>query len=422
MRPKIEAGYRRWIEHYENRLAYERAMLNEGGGLIAEQQEIQVGGRVLVRGEWVRVLRVNRKDGVVCSVRTTRRYVPVVSAENIRGYEAPTAEEAQQIQDAMKKAPLCNYPGERFATCTQAEWDAIHKDYRGSETREATESTGAHRVRVAIGYRLHLPEPLPTDSPVAANRTHNYWPVFITDAKRKDPPAKAPTPSPASSSLFVNEPDPAAIQQREERRADSLRVDPLAASIQQMQATLREGVKVVAAPQLFPTPAELAARMVEEADIEATQDVLEPSAGTGVICKAILESEPNAKLFAVEVNPSLCELLSQTITPREDAAQGICRNVLQGDFLEQNGNLGTFDRVLMNPPFQDGADIKHIQHAVHMLKPGGRLVAICANGPRQQAILKPLAENSGGWWEDLPAGTFASQGTNVNSALLVIEG
>jgi len=38
----------------------------------------------------------------------------------------------------------------------------------------------------------------------------------------------------------------------------------------------------------------------------------------------------------------------------------------------------------MNPPFENGADIKHIQHAMKMLKPGGRLVAICANGPRQQ--------------------------------------
>ena len=92
-----------------------------------------------------------------------------------------------------------------------------------------------------------------------------------------------------------------------------------------------------------------------------------------------------------------------------------------GDFLEQNGNLGQFDRIVMNPPFENGADIKHIQHAMKMLKPGGRLVAICANGPRQQATLKPLAENSGGWYEDLPAGTFASQGTNVNTALLLIQ-
>jgi hypothetical protein len=52
-----------------------------------------------------------------------------------------------------------------------------------------------------------------------------------------------------------------------------------------------------------------------------------------------------------------------------------------------------------------------------MLKPGGRLVAICANGPRQNDQLKPL-----GTWEVLPADTFKEQGTNVNTALLVVEG
>jgi hypothetical protein len=54
------------------------------------------------------------------------------------------------------------------------------------------------------------------------------------------------------------------------------------------------------------------------------------------------------------------------------------------------------------------------------LKPGGRLVAICANGPRQNAILKPLAKESGGEWEDLPPDTFKSEGTSVRTALLSI--
>jgi hypothetical protein len=51
------------------------------------------------------------------------------------------------------------------------------------------------------------------------------------------------------------------------------------------------------------------------------------------------------------------------------------------------------------------------------LKPGGRLVAICANGPRQQAELRPLATN----WEELPEGTFAEQGTNVRAALMTVQ-
>jgi 16S rRNA G1207 methylase RsmC len=71
----------------------------------------------------------------------------------------------------------------------------------------------------------------------------------------------------------------------------------------------------------------------------------------------------------------------------------------------------------MNPPFERGADIQHIEHARKFVKPGGRLVAICANGPRQRERLMPLATH----WEDLPAGTFKAQGTAVNAALLVID-
>lgn len=57
-----------------------------------------------------------------------------------------------------------------------------------------------------------------------------------------------------------------------------------------------------------------------------------------------------------------------------------------------------------------------------MLKAGGRLVAICAGGPRQERELKPLAEDSGGIREPLPADTFKESGTGVNTVLLTIEG
>src|SRR5258707_7477628 len=72
----------------------------------------------------------------------------------------------------------------------------------------------------------------------------------------------------------------------------------------------------------------------------------------------------------------------------------------------------------MNPPFEDGSDIKHIMHALTMLKPGGKLVAICANGPRQNEKLQPMADT----WEVLPSGTFKEQGTGVRTALLTVSG
>jgi 16S rRNA G1207 methylase RsmC len=77
-----------------------------------------------------------------------------------------------------------------------------------------------------------------------------------------------------------------------------------------------------------------------------------------------------------------------------------------------------FDRILMNPPFERGDDIRHIEHARKFLKPGGRLVAICADGPRQRERLQPIASQ----WRSLPAGTFKESGTMVNTALLVIDG
>jgi len=107
------------------------------------------------------------------------------------------------------------------------------------------------------------------------------------------------------------------------------------------------------------------------------------------------------------------------------AVQVVCADFLAIDtpesFIATNPDasmMGRFDVVVMNPPFDGCADIKHIQHARKMLKPGGRLVAICANGPRQRAALMDEAEH----WEDLPAGTFKAAGTGVNTALLVIRG
>ena len=45
----------------------------------------------------------------------------------------------------------------------------------------------------------------------------------------------------------------------------------------------------------------------------------------------------------------------------------------------------------MNPPFDHGADIRHIDHARRKLNPGGRLVAICAAGPRQRERFEAIA-------------------------------
>jgi hypothetical protein len=110
---------------------------------------------------------------------------------------------------------------------------------------------------------------------------------------------------------------------------------------------------------------------------------------------------------AIEIN----RVLADRLTEEYPLMTTLC-----ADFLQFDRSKYPVDRVIMNPPFINGADIKHIKHALTMLRPGGKLVAICAGGPRQVEQLKPLADT----WEPLPAGTFEESGTGVNSVLLTI--
>ena len=46
MHARVVAFSSRWIEHYDNRLAYERAMLADAGGTIADKTGPEKGGAV----------------------------------------------------------------------------------------------------------------------------------------------------------------------------------------------------------------------------------------------------------------------------------------------------------------------------------------------------------------------------------------
>jgi hypothetical protein len=119
----------------------------------------------------------------------------------------------------------------------------------------------------------------------------------------------------------------------------------------------------------FPTPPAVIDRMLEAADMEDGTTVLEPSAGLGDIVDRVKAEYPHAEIDAVEIRPSLQKILK---------AKG--HGTVGGDFLEFNGNGRQYDRVLMNPPFEGGADMVHVRHAFNLVKPGGRLVAIMSAG------------------------------------------
>jgi phospholipid N-methyltransferase len=168
--------------------------------------------------------------------------------------------------------------------------------------------------------------------------------------------------------------------------------------------------------QFYPTPDWIADRVVEYAELEPHHKILEPSAGKGSLLDAVyrrpFEDCPNNGnlVVIVEMETKFCEGLK---------AKFPCAIVANTDFLKcvpENGK-GEFDRVIMNPPFERGSDVTHILHAMRFLKPGGRLVSVCGNGPKQQEKLQGIATH----WIELPEGSFKESGTMINTAIVVID-
>lgn len=172
------------------------------------------------------------------------------------------------------------------------------------------------------------------------------------------------------------------------------------------------GVKI---PGFFPTPADVVEQMITYAQIEPGMKALEPSAGKGNIVGALLEA--GARVFAVEQSHTLLALLKLKF-----AGKAV---IIAGDFLEIPPD--PVDRVVMNPPFEDGQDMAHVRHAYRFLNDGGRLVAIMSAGTffrddaKTRTFREWLEEVGGEVVEDLPAGTFYHEsGTNVATKMVLI--
>lgn len=167
----------------------------------------------------------------------------------------------------------------------------------------------------------------------------------------------------------------------------------------------------------FPTPQDVVDRiMCQHLWVKDGMTVLEPNAGTGSL--AIPMVKAGAAVTCVEIQPHLAKGLEE---------MQLFRSVVCADFLRQVPEiLGTFDRIVMNPPFDKGLDVDHVSHAVRFLKSGGQLVAIMSAGAefredKRTLRFRTMVERMKGEFYDLPQGSFKESGTNVNTCILVLK-
>lgn len=167
--------------------------------------------------------------------------------------------------------------------------------------------------------------------------------------------------------------------------------------------------------QFYPTPTNLAHRMVEMADIKKGQSVLEPSAGHGAI--AALMADKGAFTCVIELMPENIKIL-----------KGIgFADAIEQDFLTTTVDVtGRFDRIIANPPFSNNQDIDHIKHMFSLLEDGGRIVTIASRSwvtgkQKKQIAFKEWLSSIKAYIEEIDPGIFKSSGTNVGAMLIKIN-
>jgi len=119
------------------------------------------------------------------------------------------------------------------------------------------------------------------------------------------------------------------------------------------------------------TPKEIASRMVEFLDADLSEDILEPSAGTGALALALINAGLKSEnIHLIERHISLCGTLYDNI----DLNGSHISNTCFLDYAQNYRGRKRFKYILMNPPFK--MIHKHIAAAISLLDEGGRIVAL----------------------------------------------
>jgi SAM-dependent methyltransferase len=153
-------------------------------------------------------------------------------------------------------------------------------------------------------------------------------------------------------------------------------------------------------PGFFPTPRSVINKMLSIVDqhIVPGARVLEPSAGLGDIAEAITTTCKGVQVDAIEISPTLCEILRIKQIP-----------VINDDFMLWSLD-NKYDCIVMNPPYENRQAIKHSTKAYQHLKPGGGLVCLMPPIHAETVVDSLMQEGCEAWAvEPVDDGAFNSK-------------
>jgi hypothetical protein len=184
--------------------------------------------------------------------------------------------------------------------------------------------------------------------------------------------------------------------------------------ISSIDELLGNNIKVKKDIQLFETPESIADKLVEYAEIDNYQTILEPSAGRGRIIKSI-QKVCSCQIDYCEINDVNRKYL--------DEIKNI--NFLEEDFLKLKTNK-KYTRILANPPFAKNQDIDHIMKMYELLSEKGILVSISSNHwqmakEKKCQEFRKFIEYTNAEVIELQNGDFKESGTLVKGNIIIIR-
>lgn len=161
--------------------------------------------------------------------------------------------------------------------------------------------------------------------------------------------------------------------------------------------------------QYFATPKNIVLQLIELAELEHSDCVLEPSAGEGAIADEL--SKAVKSVHVIELNPKMYEKLESKF-----------QMSMHQDFLQVEPKE-LYDKVVMNPPFSKQQDVDHILHAYRSLKPNGILVSVVSESPffrnnNKSIQFREWLEENNAEIIELEPGAFKESGTMVKSRIV----
>lgn len=184
--------------------------------------------------------------------------------------------------------------------------------------------------------------------------------------------------------------------------------------------TSGESVNIKKDFQFFATPAKLAERLVELAELNEHDgrgfgSILEPSAGQGAIVKAIHEATGYTSVVGYELMEENRQILKKMHA----------LHIIGEDFLQADES-SKYDYIIANPPFSKNQDIDHIRKMYAVCEDGGRIVTIASkhwqfSKNKKETQFREWLDKIGAEIIELDRGEFRESGTLVSSVIIIIN-